>query len=81
MTAGGTCVPPGVVIVTVLTRSRDAASRTVWAGPITCWMAWREDEWHDKPLASASEHSRAVVWGALAVVLLAVAGVLYSFLQ
>ena len=46
-------------------------------------MSWREHEWHEEPqpLASAGEHSRAIVWGALAVVLLAVAGVLYSFLQ
>jgi hypothetical protein len=44
-------------------------------------MTWREDEWHEEPLTTASEQSRAIVWGALAVVLLAVAGVLYGFLQ
>ena len=40
-------------------------------------MAWEDNDF--EPVAH--DHSRVIVWGALAVALLAVAGVVFSLLQ
>ncbi|MDX6485408.1 MAG: hypothetical protein QOF43_561 [Gaiellaceae bacterium] len=46
-------------------------------------MGWRDPEWasseHDE--VTSNDQTRTIVWGALAVFLLGVAGVLLTFLQ
>jgi hypothetical protein len=46
-------------------------------------MAWQDADLEDDPHSAlvTSDHSRAVLWGALAVALLAVAGIVFSLLQ
>jgi hypothetical protein len=46
-------------------------------------VTWRDGpDWEgDEPRVVTHGHAQAVMWGALAVVLLAVAGVLFSLLQ
>jgi hypothetical protein len=45
-------------------------------------MSWRDQDWEDLARESLAthDHGRAIVWGALAVGFLAVAGILYSLL-
>jgi hypothetical protein len=44
-------------------------------------MGWRETDLEDEPQLVTHDHTRAIVWGALAVVLLALVGVIFSLLQ
>jgi hypothetical protein len=45
-------------------------------------VGWRDADWADEDHAvAATDHTRAIAWGALAVALLAVAGVLLTLLN
>jgi hypothetical protein len=45
-------------------------------------VGWRDADWADEDHAvTATDHTRAIAWGALAVALLAIAGVLLTLLN
>jgi hypothetical protein len=81
MTTDGTRVPPGHNRIAA-PRSRDAPVETDAARSDRSSVGWRDADWADEEhVVTTTDHSRAVVWGALAVVVLTLGGVLLTLLR
>lgn len=82
MTTGGTRVPPEGNRNRA-PHSREAAVERGVGCSDTSSVGWRDADWADEDshVVTTTDHSRALVWGALAVALLAVGGLVYSLLS